>query len=234
MSPNIPVRLPHSIHWGYNLRLSGSVPKLGCFPKFFCVHSAASRNYMGAPSFGNTDVVYNFMTRKFKILLPFLLLIFTSCFNTKTPETYLIPDGYQGKITVVYEQDKGRDEEFEGDRRLYRIDTNGILITKFKSEDGTINEDYYYIKSDGARKKISIDSSMFWRDSSKIKSYLVRNYDSTLIRYFGVAGRYGGGTDFPKQIPYSQSIIGNGRFMDTTDLVDFDKKQWLLIVDKLR
>jgi hypothetical protein len=162
-----------------------------------------------------------------KILFPFFLLTLCGCFDNKTPETYLIPDGFQGKITIVYEQKNGRSEEFEGNRRLYRVDSNGILITKFKSEDGTLNEEYYYIKSDGSRQRVNIDSTIFWQDSSKIKTYSTKNYDSILIRYFGVAGRYG-------QVPYSQSIIGNGRFIDTTDLEKFDKQQWQIINDKLK
>ena len=84
-------------------------------------------------------------TQNIKTFIPFLIFIVSGCFDMKTPETYLIPDGYQGTITIVFEQEKGQDEEFEGNRRLYRVDTNGILITKFKSEDGTLNEEYFYV-----------------------------------------------------------------------------------------
>jgi hypothetical protein len=173
------------------------------------------------------------MTSIIKVFISLFLLLLIGCFNTKTPETYLIPDGYQGKITIVFEQDKGRDEEYEGNRRLYRIDTNGILITKFKYESGGLNQQYYYIKSNGSRQRINIDSTIFWRDSSRIKTYLAKMSDSIMSGYFGVAGRYGGGTAFRKVVPYSQSLIGNSRFMDTSDLDEFEKRQWKLLTSLL-
>ena len=48
------------------------------------------------------------------ILIFFLILAIIGCFKIKTPVIYLIPYGYQGKILVIYGQERGRKEEFDG------------------------------------------------------------------------------------------------------------------------
>ena len=122
MSPNIPVRLPHSIHWGYKLRLSGSVPKLGCFPKFFCVHSAASRNCISVPGFGNTDVSSNFFG--------------DTVFNSKHLDSNRMADWYRRKTWT-----KTDEEEFfaklnrarkDGRAQYLKIQAIELIETKDK------------------------------------------------------------------------------------------------------
>ncbi len=168
------------------------------------------------------------------ILIFFLILAIIGCFKIKTPVIYLIPYGYQGKILVIYGQERGRKEEFDGKRRLYRIDTSGILITNFKSEDGILDEVYYYLKPDGSRERINIDSSILEQDSVKAKKYLTKNYNTILVRYYGVSGGYGGAPDFPKSVSYTESIIASGRFCDSTDLEKFEDRQWQIVVKKLK
>ena len=168
-----------------------------------------------------------------RIILGILILTLWSCSDNKTSETYLIPDGYQGKIIVVYDQDKGKDEEFEAHRRLYRIDSNGILLTKFKFKSGSLDEEYYYQKKNGERKIIKLDSTIFWVDSTKKIAYANTFSDTILVRYFGGAGT--SGTDTPNtKFSYTISIVGTSLFVDTTDLEKFEKRQWQVVFDKLK
>ncbi len=168
-----------------------------------------------------------------KIFFVPILFLLTGCFDNATPETYIIPDGYQGRILIVYDQAKGRDEEFIGNRRVYRIDSNGMLVTKFKSEDGIIDEEYYYQEADGLKKRIGIDSSIFWHDTLKVREYKTKNYNTILIRSFGVSGGYGSGSDFPHKVDYSESTIATEKFMDSFKLSNYANKQWGLINDML-
>lgn len=88
----------------------------------------------------------------FSILFPFLF----SCEHYCEPEVFLIPENYKGPIYIIYNQKNGTNKEYDNNKRIYRIPTNGILLTKFKDEYGTLNQEYYYISKDGKRTKLGI------------------------------------------------------------------------------
>jgi hypothetical protein len=46
------------------------------------------------------------------------------------PEIHLIPAGYVGYITIVFQAANGEPLQREGDARLYKISANGILLTQ--------------------------------------------------------------------------------------------------------
>ena len=164
----------------------------------------------------------------------FISLIFIGCWKHATPETYLIPEGYQGNILIVFDQPFGQNEEIIGGRRVYHIDSNGILITKFKNEDGFIDQQFYYQLKNGLRKKIEIDKLIFTQDTTvkKTKS-LDKNYDSVLVRSFGISGLYGGSVDFKNQVSYTQSTIASEKFMRTSAPDFLNTKQWNIIKLKI-
>lgn len=73
--------------------------------------------------------------------------------NTTEPETFLIPNGYRGKIRVIFNQKCGQPIKYEAKSRLYKIPNDGILMTQFKAEQGFINQEFYIIEN-GKRRKI--------------------------------------------------------------------------------
>lgn len=79
------------------------------------------------------------------------IYIFASCQNAE-PETYLIPSGFQGRVAIVLNQSKGYSKSYEKSRRVYRIDTTGVLLTQFGVNDGFINCQYFYVDSTGQRR----------------------------------------------------------------------------------
>jgi hypothetical protein len=66
----------------------------------------------------------------------------------------LIPQDYHGDIIIIYDQPQGAAEEYNGNSRVYRIPSNGILFTRFSAEINTGNQEYFYITTGGAQKKI--------------------------------------------------------------------------------
>jgi hypothetical protein len=74
-----------------------------------------------------------------------LALSITSC-NTAEPATYFLPEKFEGMFTVIYSQKFGKYKEYENDRRIYRIPSSGILMTKFDFQDGN-RDDLFLIKS---------------------------------------------------------------------------------------
>lgn len=76
----------------------------------------------------------------------------------------LIPDGYEGGVIVAFDRSDGKPEEWEGNKRLYRIPEDGLLETKF-SPPNKLQEvaQFYYFDSRGNRSKLVPD----YMDSGK-------------------------------------------------------------------
>jgi hypothetical protein len=84
-----------------------------------------------------------------KAFLTILILIFLfGCSNSSTNTITLIPEGYRGPVKISLCDGKGKDEKFENGQRVYEIDSNGLLTTKFKAEFGWQFNKYYYVKKD--------------------------------------------------------------------------------------
>ncbi|MBS1492282.1 MAG: hypothetical protein JST55_02155 [Bacteroidetes bacterium] len=71
-----------------------------------------------------------------------------------TPRDILIPEGYRGKIYIIYDQPCGVEIPKENGREIYRIPSNGILICKKQQEFGTLDYNYYFVSKTGFLKLI--------------------------------------------------------------------------------
>jgi len=98
----------------------------------------------------------NWKTKLLSVGIPVVVGTFFTYRSYTTPATYLIPEGYRGNVMVVFNQKDGQDEAYEGRRRIYRIPLTGVLFTKFKDEEGFINEEYYYVSPSGHRTKLGV------------------------------------------------------------------------------
>jgi hypothetical protein len=80
-----------------------------------------------------------------KYLIILTSILFFSCSNNVTDTITLIPDGYTGPVKISLCDGNGKEEKLENGKRIYEIDTNGRLTTKFKAEFGWQFNKYYYI-----------------------------------------------------------------------------------------
>lgn len=70
------------------------------------------------------------------------------------PVTYLLPKGYTGPVYVVYGVKSGREPEYKGDRRIYRIPDDGILLTQMPVNEGWVSKGdikFFYVSANGER-----------------------------------------------------------------------------------
>lgn len=74
--------------------------------------------------------------------------------NTIAPETYLIPEGFSGKIKIIYGLECGMAPKVENGRRILKIPNDGILFVNYKFKSGIIDHEYYLIHKNGGQFKL--------------------------------------------------------------------------------
>lgn len=88
---------------------------------------------------------------------PIILLMLFIWYSDSSKNIFLIPKGYTGRVVIVHGCKDGKDREFEGTYRVYRIGPDGLLKTKFSfagSAFDYLHSRYYYVDSDGNREQI--------------------------------------------------------------------------------
>jgi hypothetical protein len=124
----------------------------------------------------------------------FLLLIAgNGIFSCKVaePETYLIPNGFTGVVNVIFNQVNGENILYENGRRIYKIPANGILLTKFETQEGMYNHKYYYYDSK-RNKKTPLPIFNFDYNKDGTVKWLVKDSSEVGIFNDGTNGVYGG------------------------------------------
>ena len=100
---------------------------------------------------------------KYVLFLYIITISFCSCGRSYIKIRYLIPDGYEGPLLVIYLKNGGASSTFEDDWLIYQFNNNGILKLNLKENKYIpIEEEYYYLHNDGSRYKMN--------------HYYVRNY----------------------------------------------------------
>ncbi|MGE7780432.1 DUF6843 domain-containing protein [Peribacillus sp. NPDC097264] len=83
-----------------------------------------------------------------------LMLLPDTMFEEYTNRSYLIPKGYEGEVRVVYNiEDAPPPEKSEG-FDVYRINDKGYTLSSLPVSEGIINDQYYYVDSEGNKEKI--------------------------------------------------------------------------------
>lgn len=96
------------------------------------------------------------------ILIPFAsygifiwaLYAFYNQSDRTNPRDILIPEGYRGKIYIIFEQPCGVEISEENGREIYKIPESGVLICKNKEEKGITDYNYFFISDSGERRAI--------------------------------------------------------------------------------
>jgi hypothetical protein len=148
-----------------------------------------------------------------KIFIAFFLLNICSSFGCKNPEPedYLIPKGYIGRVTVIFNQKKGALPKRENGRRVYEIPTSGIFLTQFKAEYGFINHCFYYVDENGKRTPLEIFRDEAFKDrTSKADKNKVGIFED------GITGQYAEDDKAPYQFFFVTSYNGQ----DTLETFD--------------
>lgn len=138
----------------------------------------------------------NWKAKMFSIGIPLSIGIYFTHRSFTTPAIYLIPEGYRGNVMVVFNQADGQDREYEGRKRVYRIPSTGVLFSKFKDEQGFINEEYYYVSPSGHKKKLGVlDTRDFNEEWTLEKNPHEPPRDSLAVFNPGTMGTLGNSSD---------------------------------------
>jgi len=86
-------------------------------------------------------------------LFAYLQLLFSalSCQKKSEDCVYLLPQGFQGNVLIIFNQMDGKDITYESGKRVYRIDTSGVLKTKFKENYGKHQALFYKVDEKDTR-----------------------------------------------------------------------------------
>ena len=81
-----------------------------------------------------------------------LIVIYSSC-SCNYEEINYLPEGFTGKVFIIMNQKDGKNIEYLGNRRVYKIPECGILKTKFKEPEfcfteNEINNALIYVRID--------------------------------------------------------------------------------------
>lgn len=71
------------------------------------------------------------------------------------PGIYLIPEQFNGRVTIFLGHPKGAPMEHEGEYRIFRINEKGCCISQFEAQyDEWTKDQFYLVDQQGKRKAI--------------------------------------------------------------------------------
>jgi hypothetical protein len=148
-----------------------------------------------------------------------------SCNQKAEPEIYLIPSDFVGKVNVLFNEESGAAKEYDRKRRVYKIPSDGILLTQFRTNDGIIDREYYSVDNIGKRTLLEV--YMINNSKRDTAEYIVRDKNKKGIFGDGTSGQYGSTND-SKSVQYQEFIVSNYNQLDSfytrEYMRNFDKK----------
>lgn len=130
------------------------------------------------------------MSFKFNLFLfGMLSCLLISC-DKADDSIIIVQDGYVGQVLIVFNQKSGLREEYQEDKRVYHIQQNGMLKSRFDSNDGIAKVPEFYYGEIQKENRIG-----FVGDASILPS-------DKIVAHGGVAGSY-------KGVKFIQYFIGN-------------------------
>ncbi len=117
------------------------------------------------------------------------LMTLSSCHQKAEPETYLLPNGFTGRVNIIFNQKEGSEKKYEDGRRVYEIPSDGILLSQFTINDGFMDRKYYSV--DGAGKRTELEVFKFEHFKKDSAGYVVNSKEQVGIFLDGTSGQYG-------------------------------------------
>lgn len=97
---------------------------------------------------------------------------FSSCNSDGEPSIYLIPENFNGRVTIILNSPNGHPEKYEDDFRIFEIDKNGCYRSQFEPQyDKWSVEKFFLVDSLGNRTKIQTSSGFktYEQDTTNLK-----------------------------------------------------------------
>lgn len=141
-----------------------------------------------------------------------------ACKRNAKPETFIIPEGRVGNFIIYYNQKNGKATDYKDGRRVYHLPVSGALYTQFKSNDGWLDQTFYYRNSSGQLRPILIDSSKYYyNDSAMAQRFKHIHAKDTLVLMSGLRGKIG-------SMEYTEFTIGTYQNTASFDTISIQKQ----------
>ena len=94
------------------------------------------------------------------------------CTSKGEDAIYVLPDGYTGKVIILYGQESGDRYAYKGSKRLYKITETGVLKTQFAVDYNYKQFPEVYYNNKGKRTKIPVVADLTEPDNGKVVATL--------------------------------------------------------------
>jgi hypothetical protein len=74
-----------------------------------------------------------------KLIIIFIVLFFLNSCNKSECETFFVPEGFTGRVFVLFNFPNGEIKQYNKGCREYKIPSDGILYTQFENNDGVLS-----------------------------------------------------------------------------------------------
>ncbi|KQS46602.1 hypothetical protein ASG38_12500 [Flavobacterium sp. Leaf359] len=128
-----------------------------------------------------------------------IIFLFISCNDVS--EIYLIPKDYHGKVSILFNQEKGSPPQFENNTRVYKIPSNGILLTQFEDVYGYAQRKYYFVDSKGNRSPIKVLDN--------------RNSNNSEVGIYNATNGVYGNSDAKNPLKFQEFYVSSKKNLDT-------------------
>lgn len=116
------------------------------------------------------------------IILSFFFLFFLFLPKAE-PENFIIPQNFKGEFQIIFKEPCGQPLIYEEDQRVYRIPSNGILITNAKETLGVIDRKFYLIDEN---EKLILVPKYYWSNFEREKDDWHWLFSSSQLSYDSV------------------------------------------------
>jgi hypothetical protein len=140
------------------------------------------------------------------------LFALSSCTHKAEPETYLIPEGFMGKVNIIFNRKEGSPVKYDDGRRVYEIPADGILLTQFATNDGFINRKYFYKSQSGELRQLK----------NLEKDTVNLSKDEVGVFLDGISGVYGNSGE-SSSLKYQEFLISSYNLRDSFFTEDYKK-----------
>lgn len=86
----------------------------------------------------------------------FAILLCGSLTQSVKSEIYLIPEGFEGRVNVIFRKKTKITARYENAKRVYKIPSDGILVSDYEFQEGMINREFFLIDAQGHRSQLLV------------------------------------------------------------------------------
>ncbi len=166
---------------------------------------------------------HNNKTNCMNFFIVIFVTLLSSCnYQHAEPEIYLIPKGFTGRVSIVFNQKNGLPIKNENNSRVYEISVNGICLTQFKPTYGITNRLYFYVDSEGNRISLPIYIEEHLSDGTI--NWKVEDDNTIGIFLDGTTGQYVNGEIAPFQEVLVSDRKNYNRYFTPTYKKQFEKE----------